>query len=387
MNIAYIHTSDIRTFKTCRRAWNFSSSLRLNKVPERAPRYFIRGRAMHKAFEGYYREGLDMIEVFSESYVKEVIEGADRPMSMWDALELDWVREDISIGEEVLPEYLYWAESHDDYDEIVDVEAPGVLPMPDVNLVGTRWNEAKFSYRADMIVRRKGGLWLVDFKTTKQLPMRFKNGSSSRRLDYIDLDEQITGYLRSVEAKYGKPFVGAIFIYVLFKAPSTPKVLSSGKLSKDRSQRTSARVFLDELATRGLEVDDYRDFIRFLSTDKEWVLKVEVVRNRDEMEHMWSVHQQLVSEMLSPNVLIYPNPGPLNCSGCAYYYPCLAANAGRDREARRILDSEFRDAPDRDKQGDSSLGVEENVDDLSLEERISKPMLERADITYGRKGV
>ncbi len=355
---AYVHTSDIRQFKQCRRKWSWSSPLKENRVPKRTPRYFARGRAFHASLEQYYDTGEHPSELFFEKFTDVLIndatvgldketDGAAYIEACDEALGQSFVVEDLEMGERVLQDYVHWSRENDDYESIEAVEQHGHIPLLSSNEIplNSKFDEAVFSFRTDMIVKRnKGQNWIVDFKTTSQLP-------SYERLAHLDTDEQITGYLTACEHMYGMKFTGAVFIYILMRRPQDPTVLQNGRFSVSKQQNTSAHTYLNALKDAGLDPKDYSGIINYLKEKKHWFRSIECVRTPEEKDNMWRQLKQLAYEMLRPEVLIYPSPSVVNCGGCQYFGLCLSENAGLKGDVRRVLQQEYALAKPREGDG------------------------------------
>lgn len=355
---AFVHTSDIRYFKQCRRSWQWSSPLRENRVPKRTPRYFARGRAFHACLEQYYDTGQCPSDLFFDAYtdvlVGDATQGIDEKTDQAgfvaasdEALSQSFVVEDLEMGERVLQDYVLWSRKNDDYEEVVAVEQHGHVPLlsPNEMPLGTKYDEAFFSFRTDMIVKRNGGQnWIVDFKTTSQLP-------SYERLAHLDTDEQITGYLKACELMYGLKFTGAVFVYILMRRPDDPTVLKSGKLSVSKSQNTSVYMYLRTLKEMGLDPKDYSGILNHLADKKQWFRGIECVRTPEEKDNMWQQLKGMAYEMLRPDAFIYPSPSVMNCGGCSYFGPCLSENAGLHQDVRRVLQEEYALAAPREGDG------------------------------------
>ena len=352
---AYVHTSDIRYFKQCRRRWGWSSPLKENRVPKRTPRYFARGRAFHTCLERYYDAGENPSEAFFDALtdvlVKDATLGlfdeADCTEASNEALGQPFVIEDLEMGERVLRDYLHWSRENDDYDKVLAVEQHGHVPLLSPNEMprGSKYFKAVFSYRTDLIVSRNNGqYWIVDFKTTSQLP-------SYERLAHLDNDEQITGYLKACEITYEVKFTGAVFVYILMRRPEDPTVLQSGKLSQNKMQNTSHYQYRDAIEEHGLDLKDYASILSHLKDKKHWFRRIECIRTPEEKDIMWQQLKDMAYEMLRPNVFIYPCPSAVNCASCSYFGPCLSENAGLKSDVRRVLKEEYALAAPREGDG------------------------------------
>lgn len=312
-----VHTSDIRNFKQCRRMWNYASPLRLNYVPKRSPLYYTRGRAYHAAFEEFYHKpaSVNPAEVYRREFLN-TIRAEKRRGAEFDAEE---IKEDLRIGEAVLAMFPKWSQQHDDF-EVLGIEETGQVPLIE---------DVDFAYRTDLVVRRRKQLWMVDFKTVESLP---------DDPTWLMWDEQITGYLKACEFVYGHEFTGAMFTFILHKAPTEPKELKNGGLSVDKRIYTTPEVYYAKLKELGEDPRKYASFLKELQSCI-WFKRVEVVKMRDEKTALWEMHKQVARRMTDPNILIYPSPSKINCSRCAYQTPCLAENSGRAPDAS--LEAEF----------------------------------------------
>lgn len=302
-----VHTSDIRRFKSCRRAWHFESPLRLNKSPKQTPYYFARGRAWHVALAEWYTypETVDISDAFETAFRKD-IEGED-----WFQ---DQVSEMINAGRGTLPLYTAWAKQNDDFEVLPEfVERRGEVSLTD---------DINFTFRVDQIVRRRDGrLWLHDFKTTKTLP--------KGTVDYLFYDEQITGYLAALSYMLDEPVAGAIFTYLKSELPARPRLLKNGKLSTAKNMNVPAEVYYQEILKQGLDPSDYVDHLRLLKQNCSLFTRVEVYRDRKELSSFWESLKEVATLMSDPDVLIYPSPSQLNCNRCSFKDPCSLTNQGR----------------------------------------------------------
>ncbi len=350
---AFIHTSDIRMFKQCRYAWLLGSPLMGNYVPLNTPRYFVKGRASHAALEEYYRTREDPAEKYFEIHTDIIVNDATRGMkvdtpeyssAVSEALGFDYVGEDLEMGERVMEEYIHWASQHEDFEKILSIEQNEKVPLLTHEEMppGSKFHDAVFSFRTDLIVkRRKGQTWLIDFKTTSQMP-------SYEQLRYLDNDEQLSGYLAGCERKYNTRFAGAMFIFILMKLPKDPIELQSGDLSLNKQQQTSVYRYSKAIRDLGLDRREYATHLEYLRENKIWVRPIENIRTEDEKRKIWETHKLIAYEMLRPDVYIYTAPSNMNCRTCSYFDPCLANNAGLDEDVASQLKHNYAIAGPRE---------------------------------------
>lgn len=315
-----LHTSDMRKFKECRRQWRYASPLWYNKAPVKTPLPLARGKTWHKGLEGLYIDGLAPGDVFREAWLDLVRKDRSRGATY----EIDEVNSQLELGETVLNMYVPWAKKHDNF-KVIEAEQRYYVP-----LIETNDAEVFFAFRCDQVIEKKNGLWIHDFKSCASLPTD---------PSYLDFDEQITGYLKACEIHFDKPFVGAVFTYLLTKMPTEPEELKGGGLSINKKIYTTPEVFYRKLLELNLDPRDYKDFLKQLEARCQWFVRFEVIKSKAEKEILWKEHQQLAYEMIDSNIFIYKSANQLRCQMCSFKSPCLMENAGRDFEI--ILEREF----------------------------------------------
>lgn len=102
----------------------------------------------------------------------------------------------------------------------------------------------------DWIYADEQGLWVADHKTVGKIPPA----------NELFMDLQTSLYAYAAEKTLGRKVQGVVFNHIRTKAPSIPKVLKSGGLSKAACD-TDVRTYFDEVKKQGLNVEDYRDMI------------------------------------------------------------------------------------------------------------------------------
>jgi len=311
-----VHTSDMRRFKKCRRMWNYASPLRAGYRPAREALYYTRGRAWHYGMERWYLDAKSPELAFAKYFKNEVRAQLNRGAEF----TAEEIKEQLEIGEAVLAMYPAWAKEHDNF-EIVAVEETGNAPLID---------GIEFSYRADQVIRYRGGLWIHDFKTAKTLP---------DDPTFLDYDEQITGYLKALEHTYGEPVSGALFTYMLVKKPTEPQVLKKGGLSVAKKIYTTPEIYFNKLKEIGEDPRSYMDFIQQLAARCIWFKRFEIIKTRAQKDVLWETHKEVAAMMVDPDVVIYPSPMPMNCQMCAYTAPCYIEGSGGN--PINVLEAEY----------------------------------------------
>jgi hypothetical protein len=162
-----VHISDIRTFRSCRRKWSWSSPLRDNLEPVVPYGPFFIGRAFHYCLEWLYgpehRPIWDSLDQFLANETK--IAG-----NLWASEQQTW-DEAVDLVSEMLNHYALWVQVdpspfRDDTLEFMDLEIPFNVPMynPDT---GEEDPEIRLEGRFDGVVFHKptGTYWIWECKT------------------------------------------------------------------------------------------------------------------------------------------------------------------------------------------------------------------------------
>ena len=337
-----IHISDVRTFKKCRRKWNFSSPLRMNleSVVPYAP--FFTGRAIHHCLEMYYEHGTPLDKSLAE-YLKEEYRSMEEAGKLWPQEEEAFANE-VFLQANMLKHYQMWISRDksrwsDDNLKVVAMETEFNVPLVDPT-TGEESDKIFLEGRFDGIVQRKDddSLWLWEVKTTRSI----KELSSSLRLD-----EQAGAYLLAAQKLYGKPFAGVLYTMLRKKVPPEPKVLKSGMVSVAKNSDTTSFWYVEFLKehhenwSEDFLIKHYGDALRHYSQNNtSYFLRVPVYRTQEELmileRNLWDV----ATEMMNPDIPLYPAPDWMGCNFCFFRAPCEMMNSGNDPSL--ILETEFR---------------------------------------------
>lgn len=303
-----VHVTDRQAFKACRRMWGYRNREHLQPVKESTGALWL-GKGIHVGMETYYTGG-DAIQGF-RSWLDQKV-SADDISKMWPDEKFK-LNEIITLAETMLTRYIDFAKKHDDF-EVVDVEKTLRVQVPNTKyyLVGT----------LDLLVRRKGKLWIVDHKSYQQ----FVDPTD------LELDDQMTAYMWLVSQVYGEMPGGAIYNQLRKKIPTEPKVLKSGGLSKDKGIDTTYEKYLEAINTNGLDPNDYQDILEKLKHNQYFKREL-IARNANELKTFGLHLTDEVTDMMNPNLPLYPNP-TRDCQWrCADYRSlCKCQNEGGDIE-------------------------------------------------------
>ncbi len=312
---ALFHVTERQTYKWCRRQWKYAYKWHLVEKKEPMRALWI-GRGLHAGLAHFYRTKEDPL-IGMKAWIDEKITPQDYA-EMWED-ERQQLRDVEALLTSMLSSYVSYAEANDDF-EIIAVEKPVVVRIPGTYL----WLEGNL----DLVVRRRGKLWVVDHKGYTS----FANPQD------LELDDQMTAYLWLVYQVFGELPGGAIYNQLRKKIPSEPLVLKGGGLSKDKSCDTTASVYRAKLQELGLDEEPYEEFLHNLEAN-EFFRRELIARSKYELDHFHGHLRDELGEMRRTSLPLYPNPGR-DCSwACQYKMLCLCENTGGDLQG--LIDANY----------------------------------------------
>lgn len=245
--------SEVSDFLRCRKRYDYAWNQNLE--PKQRNQKLTIGSAIHRFLELWYsdRRALDAIKAMND-YIMENAEGLD-DVQISDMIDLCE-----GICKNYVAQYGY-----DHNWTVRAVEVPFSVQLDDnTNYIGT----------IDLVVEDEDGhIWFIDHKTTASLGIYDKNS---------DMDRQISRYWWALE-QLGYNVHGFIYNIILKEVPQEPKVLKSGQLSKDKSQKVTAKMYRDAIELHGLNAEDYADLLQFLEEQpKEFFRRLKVERSEAE---------------------------------------------------------------------------------------------------------
>lgn len=331
--VAVIRTSDRSNFRRCRRRWGWQSHLRGNLTPieSASPLWF--GSGIHYALEDLhgphkYRHSVDAFK----AYVKAT-HGLAKARNNARLLPYDWP-DLYKLGIGMLEYYQdLWLVARDPLQTfIVDgkpqVEVHALVPVP---FETPHYDKIFYAVTLDrIIIDEHGGLWIVDYKTAKQIQTHF-----------FQTDPQISAYCWIARQLYDRPISGFIYQQHRKTFPSEPAVLASGRISTSKNQLTSHRHYRKSLINLyGNVMNAPAENIDFLnrlveqetdSADK-FVRRDKVFRNEHQAETEGVKLMMELEEMLNPDLPLYPSP-TRDCGHlCSFQSPCISMDDGGDWE-------------------------------------------------------
>ena len=180
-----------------------------------------------------------------------------------------------------------------------------------------------FSFRYDLLVKRNDEYWLMDFKTTKQLP---------NNADWLLINNQAIAYQWAAEEVFGVPIAGIMYTYVRKKKPTVPKLLKSGRISKDKRIITTAQTYKNALDEHRLAYSDYTDHLNYIdSMLSEWFFRRFELRASKKQKQLHKKRVIKLAElMIDPDTYIYPSPNRMKCAACDFKTPCELLQMGQN---------------------------------------------------------
>jgi len=198
---------------------------------------------------------------------------------------------------------------------------------------GHKWGAVvTYDGRIDAIVEDlvNGGYLIWDHKSAAQI-------RKDDRL--LHLDPQVNGYSWAALVGLGIDVRGFLYVEYRKDYPKPPRPLQKAykgrRFSTDKQSPTDLQKFTQTVQRydpQGVAAGVYDEFIAFLQSPEAPVFhrRFVIVKNEQNLKSVGQQIYDIAKDMVSPDLLIYPNAGHFSCSGCAYYTPCLAKFLGED---------------------------------------------------------
>jgi hypothetical protein len=383
-----IHTSERKSFRACRRRWNWL--FRENLYPTMTAKPLEFGTVMHLGYEVYYDPSTWNAprDVVAQYAIKKAVEKSNEQRKAFLASGLPYNEEDVTTDYDervalikgMLNHYFKniapvqdvgwtpvkveiafmvaiphpdtkepmwckcdtcwerWTKSGDTYEKLglkCTCGTPGLNyegPQRDCEVHGETWQGLPVVYagRLDMLaVDNEGNYWIFDWKSARAINVDHD--------EFLELDDQIMSYVWALR-KLGLPIKGFVYHEQKKGFPNPPaenKARRLGRLfSVSKNQDTDYDTYLKtikEFDTAAYEEGLYDEFLDFLQKDgiifyKRWQIhKTDYQCEQAE----YNIGQEAL-EIIDPLLRIYPSPGRFGCTTCAFRQPCLEVNAGGD---------------------------------------------------------
>ncbi len=345
MTWAYIiNSSDRRSFKRCRRAWDLGAHSRQNYEPVTPVEVFDFNRAICDALAVYYFPGMwewnreIVLPLTIEGFLKSMQKQLDRYLqqqTLSKEEERDW-NDHLELGELMLRRYFEWAATMDSFSPI-RVESQFEVNIPDPFQPGRdlAWREGvPIRYRGRihlLVVDGHDAYWLVKHQVIDE---------QWSDLDDLLLDEQGISYCWAWE----NFFLGMKIAGTIYNELRKSAFLSGGTMS-------GASPVVNSPVGGGQAEPVAQHRRMYVQTDREpdqrikqegnqLFRRTQIPRSRKELKNFGRQLALEALDMTNPDLRLYPNPSRENCGACAYVRPCIALNEGAS--AGRLLEAYYR---------------------------------------------
>ena len=370
-----IHTSERKSYRACRRRWNWL--FRESRYPYVTAKPLEFGSAYHLAQEVYYNPDMwnwprDVVARYAikvfvdkcEEQRKAFLEQTSVPYLEEEA-QVDY-DERVVLGQGMLKYYFFKIAPNIDAGWTpVKVEIAFMVAIPHPDTSETMWckcdrcwekwvkfkTKANHDYltdfadkrdplwiglpvvyagRCDMLaVDSNGDYWIFDWKTTARVNVDHD--------EFLELDDQVLSYIWALR-KLGLPIRGFVYHEQKKAFPQPPnknKVRRLGCIfSVSKSQDTDYETYLatiqqeDEEAYQLGYYDDFLDYLR--EEQIVYFRRWQIDKSPYQLQQAELNIGKEALEIIDPNLRIYPSPGRFGCTSCAFRQPCLEQNAGGD---------------------------------------------------------
>jgi PD-(D/E)XK nuclease superfamily len=335
---AIIRTSDRITFRRCRRKWNWYYSGRHNLRPQNESAPFWLGSGIHfsmEDFHGYNKYG----------HPAEALAAYEQATRKSGLIMPDDTNELLDLGQGMLNYYESWLANRDplqtlwvDGEPQVEVNVLIEIPKEDLLQAGCPqrildlYTAIYYSMTFDRTViddyRR---LWLIEYKSAKNFAWH-----------HFETDQQVSSYMWGMGIKYPEyPIAGTCYQQHKKQVPEPPAFLSQTKrFSTSKRMKTTYAMYSTALANLyGRSPSNWPEPNRLYL---EWVLSQEtetadslikrdyVERNEHQIRNEYSKMLLEISEMLDPDIRLYPNPTRDCRWDCPFNLPCIHLDSGAD---------------------------------------------------------
>jgi hypothetical protein len=266
------------------------------------------GTAFHKWLENYYNSGCNKLQ-------------ADLETSIWineqDTKDMDQTDIDdmMSLMRGVAEHYHNtYGETDKDF-KVIATELEFIIKLDDsLYMTGT----------IDLVYEVDGKIRFMDHKTVSSIAMYEEKAVMDRQISRYwwalkmiaagigEVKDKETGEWIQCEALKGKSIDGFDYNLIAKDFPKEPKVLKSGKLSTDKSQKTTLELFVKKIQELHLNGNDYNDFLSFLA-DKpdQFTKRVDVRRSDAELESSAWEFSYTAGDIHDIKLMIKNNPNTI----------------------------------------------------------------------------
>jgi hypothetical protein len=369
-----IHTSERRSFRACRRRWDWL--FRHNYYPIVTAKPLEFGVAYHKAMETYYAPAtwdwdrevigaqaiIDFVEVCQEQR-KKFLSQSSVPF-LEDEVQQDY-DERVELGRGMLKYYFEHVAPREDVNwKPVKVEIAFMVAIPNPetgeeaiwcncdlcwekmvkysddhpelpitffppNKGAFKGLPVVYAGRLDMLaIDGNGNYWIFDWKTARSIADNY---------EFLYLDDQIGSYCWAL-TKLGINVVGFVYHEQRKGYPLPPKENVNRRLGRlysvAKNQDTDYDTYLrtvKENDTEAYESGLYDEFLEFLGNEGiTYFARHQIIKSIPELLEIEEGIGMEALDMIDPKLRIYKSAGRFGCNFCAFRQPCMEKNGGGD---------------------------------------------------------
>ena len=348
---------EMDAFLACRTAWDFGATVRRNLVPIAPPQIFDFEKAVREALAVYYFPAMDewnraiVRPLAMQGFVRSMQQ--DRQLYEKSAVvtptqEEDWDRH-LALGQALLERYFTWTLTVDEFDSVFSEEelwAPVPDPAnPGKGMVAADGRTIRYWGRIDQLISDpQDEYWIVE--------NRLVQGGWTNPFHFL-VDS--TALTHAWAFEYAYPHIkvaGTVYNELRTDAPDlltgSPGPETDGPVVErdPRTMQGVRRVFIRRNYTS--EADDAGDepsgetrVVKQENDRRSMFRRTYVRRSRASICRAGLDLGRRTVQIQDPDVRIYQNPRPENCSRCLYRRPCIVGQSG-DEDLEAVLAAEYR---------------------------------------------
>lgn len=196
------------------------------------------------------------------------------------------------------------------------------------------WNGLPVVYagRIDMLaVDSSGNYWIFDWKTARSIADRY---------EFLYLDDQIGSYVWALKKILQLPIRGFIYHEQRKGYPQPPKKNKVRRLgcifSVAKNQDVDYKTYLETVQAEDAEAYEaglYDEMLEYLKNEGiTYYARHQIIKTTVELDEIEKNIGLEALDIVDPNLRIYPSAGRFGCNFCAFQQPCLDKNSGGDYE-------------------------------------------------------
>lgn len=335
--------SEYQSFLNCRKQWYYQWVEELEAKRPDGKLFF--GTLFHKWLEFYYQSSCSY-HVANKLTTEWFDEQETKDMEQQDIDEM------LDLLQGIAVHYDNTYQHKDSAINVLGTEVEVLVKLDeDLFMTGT----------IDLVYSIDGKIRFMDHKTVSSIQMYEDKSKMDRQISrYWWVLKMISAGIGRIKDKttdtwvrweelIGKEIDGFDYNLIAKDFPREPKVLKSGKLSTDKSQKTTYDIFMAEINKRGFDPNEYADILHHLKNKQDPFLKrLDVKRSDAELESAaWEfsytagdIHDiklMIKNNPQSAEPLTYRNIGQHCMHMCQYKTLCQTAIDGGNVKLARNL--------------------------------------------------